>query len=236
MNTLLWALVLGLAMVMLGAIRDAPAQVPPPAVIEGPIYAVTYIEVLPTSQADGIALLRRYREATRQEDGNLRCEVVSRIGQPHQLVVLEVWRDQKAFAAHGAAPGTVSTRERIHAIRGAPIDERVHLAVASGPLQPGPAGDAVYVVTHVDVIPPRKDDGLAAVKQLADASRAGPGNVRFEVVQQTNRPNHFTVIEIWKDARAVEAHAMADATRRFRDALGPMSGALYDERMFKLVD
>ena len=60
--------------------------------------------------------------------------------------------------------------------------------------------------------------------------------MRFEVVQQTNRPNHFTVVEIWKDARAVEAHAMADATRRFRDALGPMSGALYDERMFKAVD
>jgi quinol monooxygenase YgiN len=94
----------------------------------------------------------------------------------------------------------------------------------------------VYVVTHVDVVPPRKDDGLAAVRQLADASRPSPGNVRFEVVQQTSRPNHFTVVEIWKDARAVETHAMAEATRRFRDALGPMSGALYDERMFKAVD
>ena len=29
---------------------------------------------------------------------------------------------------------------------------------------------------------------------------------------------------------------MADATRRFRDKLGPMSGALYDERLFKAVD
>ena len=174
MNTLLWALILGLAMVALGAIKDAPAQAPPPTVTEGAIYSVTYVEVLATSTADGIALLRRYREATRQEDGNLRCEVVSRIGQPHQLVVLEVWRDQKAFEAHSTSSNTVSTRERIHAIRGAPIDERVHLAVASGPLQPGPAGDAVYVVTHVDVIPPRKDDGLAAVKQLADASRPEP--------------------------------------------------------------
>lgn len=29
---------------------------------------------------------------------------------------------------------------------------------------------------------------------------------------------------------------MAEATRQFRDKLGPMSGALYDERMFKAVD
>jgi quinol monooxygenase YgiN len=172
MNTVLWALVLGLAVVALGAIKNAPAQTPPPTMIEGAVYSVTYVEVLPTSRADGIALLRRYREATRQEDGNLRCELVSRIGQPHQLVVLEVWRDQKAFEAHGTSHSTVSTRERIHAIRGAPIDERVHVAVAPGPLQPGPAGDAVYVVTHVDVIPPRKDDGLAAASFLCDAVRA----------------------------------------------------------------
>ena len=29
MNTVLWALLLGLAMVAIGAIRDAPAQAPP---------------------------------------------------------------------------------------------------------------------------------------------------------------------------------------------------------------
>jgi quinol monooxygenase YgiN len=116
------------------------------------------------------------------------------------------------------------------------IDERVHVTTSAGPLQPGPAGDAVYVVTHVDVIPPRKDDGLAALKQLAGDARGSAGNVRFEVVQQTNRPNHFTVVEIWKDANAVATHSMSEAMRRFRDALGPMSGALYDERLFKAID
>jgi len=105
-----------------------------------------------------------------------------------------------------------------------------------GPLQPGPGGNAVYVVTHVDVIPPRKEDGLAAVKQLGEDSRVGSGNLRFEVVQQISRPNHFTVVEIWKDARAVEAHSMATTTRQFRDKLGPMSGALYDERLFKALE
>src|SRR2546422_96076 len=78
-----------------------------------------------------------------------------------------------------------------------------------------PAMGAVYVVTHVDVIPPRKDDGVAAVKQLADDSRKGDGNLRFEVVQQTNRPNHFTVVEIWKDAKAIDVHSMAATTRLF---------------------
>jgi quinol monooxygenase YgiN len=197
------------------------------------VYSVTYAEVLPTSRAEGLAALTSYREAARQEPGNLRCEVVSRVGQPHQFVILEVWQDQAAFETHAKSQSTTQTREKLQAIRNAPIDERVHTGVSTGPLAPGAAGDAVYVVTHVDVIPPRKDDGLAALTALGDAARAEPGNLRFEVVQQTNRPNHFTVIEIWKDAKAVEAHSMTEATRRFRDALGPMSGALYDERFFK---
>ena len=197
------------------------------------IYSVTYVEALPTSRADAAAALASYREATRLEGGNMRCEVVSRVGQPHQFVVLEVWHHEAAFEAHGRSPNTTQTRDRLQAIRSAPLDERVHTGVSVGPLQPGPAGDAVYVITHVDVIPPRKDDGLAALTVLADAARVEPGNLRFEVVQQTNRPNHFTVIEIWKDAKAAEAHVMTEATRRFRDALGPMSGALYDERFFK---
>ncbi|MBM3219729.1 MAG: hypothetical protein FJZ38_13830 [Candidatus Rokubacteria bacterium] len=165
------------------------------------IHVVTYVEVRPTSRQDGVSGLVRYRELTRTDDGNLRCEVLSRIGQPHQLVVLEVWKDQQAFEAHRGSAHAIGLREGIDPIRNAPIDERVHGGVSVGPAHPGPAGDAVYVVTHVDVIPPRKDDGLAALERLAAASRGAAGNVR-----------------------------------KFRDTLGPMSGALYDERLFNAVD
>ena len=191
---------------------------------------------MPTSKADGVTVLKRYREATRKEGGNLRCEVAQRIDQPHQFVILEIWKDQKAFEAHGKGASSMETREKIAAIRNAPTDERVHVGLSVGPVASAAAREAIYVVTHVDVIPPRKDDGVAALKRLGDESRRGDGNLRFEVVQQTNRPNHFTVVEIWKDARAVETHSMAPATREFRDKLATMTGALYDERMYRAVD
>jgi quinol monooxygenase YgiN len=85
------------------------------------------------------------------------------------------------------------------------------------------------VVTHVDVVPPRKDDAVGLLKSLGDAARKEDGNVRYEVVQQTNRPNHFTVIEIWKDRKAFDAHLAGATVREFRDKLAPMSGSLYDE-------
>lgn len=221
---------------VMATVTGALAQAPPPPAIEGPVHVVTYVEVRPSSVAEALALLVRYRDTTRGQDGLLRCEIVQRMGQPGQLVVLEAWRDQAAFEAHGRTPISGETREKLAAIRLAPIDQRVHGAFVIDPTAPAIARDAVYVVTHVDVIPPRKDDAIVALRRLAEASRAEPGHQRFDVVQQASRPNHFTVIEIWTDARAAQAHAMAAPARDFRDALAPMTGALYDERFYRRVE
>jgi quinol monooxygenase YgiN len=232
MGPLLRVLFLGLAL-MAGAIPPAGGQT---SSIEGPVYSVIYVEVMPSATAEGLALLKRYREATRKEEGSLRCELAQRIGQANQFVVLEVWKDAKAFEGHGKGASSMDMREKIGAIRNAPTDERVHTALSVGPIPASPAGGAIYVVTHVDVIPPRKDDGVALLRQLAADSVKDAGNVRFDVLQQTNRPNHFTVAEAWKDRNAFDAHGMAAHTRQFRDRLAPMSGALYDERLYAVLD
>jgi quinol monooxygenase YgiN len=224
-------LVLALVMTVVAAVAETRGQAP-----DGPIHSVAYVEVMPASTPEALDLLKRYRETTRKEDGNRRCEVIQRIGQPHQFVILEVWKDAKAFEAHGQGANVTGMREKIAAIRSAPTDERVHTGLSVGPVESKPSAGAVFVVTHVDVIPPRKDDGVAALKQLGEDSRAGGGNLRFEVVQQTNRPNHFTVVEVWNNPKAIETHSAAPPTRRFRDRLAPISGALYDERMYTAVD
>jgi hypothetical protein len=130
---LLRILFLGLALTTVGPVLPAGGQAPP---IEGPIYTVIYVEVMPSATAEGLALLKRYRNATRKEEGRLRCELAQRLGN-------------------------------------APTDERVHTALSVGPIVSAPVGNAIYVVTHVDVIPPRKDEGIAAVKQLGEDSRRG---------------------------------------------------------------
>jgi len=237
METLLRALVLGLVLMAIAeAQAQTPAPAPTPAPIEGNVYTVIYVEVMPTSKSDATVVLRRYREAARKEGGNLRCEVAQRIDQAHQFVILSIWKDQKAWEAHGKGAASMEMREKVAAVRNAPTDERVHIGLSVGPIDVTASRDAVLVATHVDVIPPRKDDGVAALKRLGDESRKGDGNLRFEVVQQVNRQNHFTVVEIWKDAKTVEAHSMAAATREFRDKLASMTGALYDERMYKAID
>jgi quinol monooxygenase YgiN len=216
------------------AAAGSNAQTPPP-VIEGPVYVATYVEVLPTAVKEGSALLKQYRDATRKDAGNQRAEVVQEANRPTRFVVLTIWADQKAFDAHGKAAHTTQFRDKLKAVHAAPYDERVHsgMAVAA---KDAPRGAAVVVVTHVDVPPPFKDTTVPMLQQLAEASRKDAGNKRFEALQQANRPNHFTVVEAWADRKAYESHVLADHTRQFRDKLGPMSGALYDERLFKAVN
>jgi quinol monooxygenase YgiN len=242
MDTVVRILLLGLVVMAIGVIGDAraqtpsPAPAPTPAPIVGNIYSVTYVEVMPISKAEAVTLLRRYRETAQKEGGNLRCEVVQRIDQPHQFAILEIWKDQTSFEAHGKSASTTESRDRIASIRNAPTDERVHTALSIGPIDAPAVRGGIYVATHVDVIPPRKDDGVAALKRLSEDTRRDRDNLRFEVVQQVSRPNHFTVIEIWRDAKAVETHSMAAPTREFRDKLATMTGALYDERAYRAID
>jgi len=122
-------------------------------------------------------------------------------------------------------------RQRVSA-----IDDRTHngMDISSAAAAKAPAG-AVYVVTHVDVPPPKKDDCIAALKGLIADSRKEAGSARFDIFQQGSRPNHFTVVEIWKGQKAYDNHITAPHTKKFRDTLTPMSGALYDERTYKAL-
>jgi len=222
-------LLLGLAMSALGVTPAAPAD-------DATVYTVTYVEVVPPSEAQGTALLRQYREASRKERSNLRIEVLQRIDRANQFTVLAAWKDTEALESHAAAAGARELRAKLAPLLASPSDERLHHGLAVGAAPAESAAGLIYAVTHVDVIPPRKDDGAALLRQLAADSGKDAGHARFDVLQQTNRPNHFTVVEAWKDRTAFDAHGMGAHTRQFRDRLAPMSGALYDERLYAVLD
>jgi len=91
----------------------------------------------------------------------------------------------------------------------------------------------VYVLTHVDVPPPQKDQAIELQKALAAAARKDDGNLWFDVLQQNDRPNHFTLYEGWRDQKAFDASIAAAHTKEFRQKLNPLEGALYDERLYQ---
>ena len=95
--------------------------------------------------------------------------------------------------------------------------------------------EAVYVVAHVDAIPPSAGAALALLKGYAAACRQVPGVRRFEVLREAGRPNHFTLLEVWENEAARQANEAAETTRRFRSQLYPLLGSPFDERLQQLV-
>jgi quinol monooxygenase YgiN len=200
------------------------------------IFLATYVDVMPNSSNAAERLLDRYREASRRDEGNLRFQVLQEISRPNRFAIIEAWRDKAALDAHVAADHTRAFRERLRTIQNAPYDERVNNLLYSGQDATENRPNAVYVVTHVDVVPPAKDDCMALLKNMSADTAKDPGNIGYLVLQQANRANHFTVFEKWRGMKAAEGHAMADHTRAFREKLVPIAGALYDERFYRALD
>jgi quinol monooxygenase YgiN len=208
----------------------APAATPP----ESP-YAVTYIEVEPAQADASRRLLARYQEALKDK-GALEFAVFEQMGRPNHFAIVERWPSAKAREDNAASAPGQEFRSALTPLLIAPYDERPHFAL--GPPSSGttPATLAgVFVITHVDIVPPKRDDGVAAVRTLAERSAGNAGNVRFDALVQASRLNHLTLVEAWTDAPAREAHSAANPTKSFRSTLGPMSGALYDERLYVLL-
>jgi quinol monooxygenase YgiN len=203
--------------------------------VNAPAYLVAYFEVAPTAATQTADLLHQYTVASGTEDGNTSIDAFEEIGRPNRFAIIETWRDKKAVEAHGSSPATSNFRERLQQLLVSPLDVRPSgtLSVAA---PKGPAGaDAIFVLTHVDVVPAGKDQGIVLVKELAEAGRTDAANLRFDVLQQDSRPNHFTLVEAWRNRGAFDANVTAAHTKDFRQKLTPLSGALYDERLYQAL-
>ena len=105
----------------------------------------------------------------------------------------------------------------------------------------GPAGaqdadEKLYVVTHVDVLGPNgAAEAAKMLHEFAADSRKDQGSVRFEVLRDPVRLNHFTIVEVWRTRQDFESHLAASHSRAFREKLQPMLGSPFDERLHKLL-
>ncbi len=211
--------------VALAVLLTVPAYAQTP-----PSYAVTYIELKPDQAAAGARALRDYAAASRQEKANLEFQVAEESARPNRFNILEAWSSRDALDAHYHNATTAKLLARLVSMRSAPDDRRMYDALyASAPAnRPG----AVTVMTHVDVMPPYADGAAALLKVMREETPRDPGNIGYDILRQQHEPNHFTVAEVWASRRSLEAHLAAAHTVSFRQKLLPMTGALYDERLF----
>jgi len=221
-----WLVAAFVAVVLAGSAFPGRAQ------NSGAMYVITYVEIAPSARDAAHALLTKERDAARKEPGNVAYEVFQHVAQPRHILLFETWKDAQAQKDHESADATKAFRSQLAPMLIAPYDERLHTAFALGPSQPH-GKRVIYVITHVDFAGAKKDAGLAAIKQLSDASVKDPGVVRYDVLEQVVKPNHLTLVEIWNGKAALEGHEQAAHTRKFRDELLPIGGSPFDESIYR---
>jgi len=80
----------------------------------------------------------------------------------------------------------------------------------------------LIVHVHVHVKPEHVAAFQAATLANARASLAEPGIARFDVLQQSDDPTRFVLVEAYRDAAAPAAHKATAHYAAWRDAVAPM--------------
>jgi autoinducer 2-degrading protein len=207
------------------------AQAPP----DSAAYAVAYVDFAPASRTAAISAIKQYRDASRKDGGFRRIEFFEQLGRPGHFCILEEWANTSDFDAHGASAHAKDYRAKIDSMRLSDYDQRPYKTLSLGSVRAGSKSGSTFVITHVD-IGGQGTNAPELLRNLAEASRKEQGNLRFDVIQHSARANHFTVIEEWQTAKAVEAHAAAAHTKEYRNSLSPIAGGPLDERLYRAVE
>ncbi len=198
------------------------------------VYVVAYIEVLAARSDAAADVIRHHAAVCAQELGEVGFRALTRAGHPGQFALLETWSGEAARSAHVSSSHVGEFRNGLEPLLAAPYDERVH-APLSVTGYSGKSGGFTYVITHIDVTPPNTDEGATLVTAHCEATRSEDGNAGCVAFSQSGRPNHMSLVETWENTGARHAHTGRDATIAFRRAIAPLSGALYDERVYEAL-
>ena len=88
---------------------------------------VAHVDVAPNTQAP--MLLQQLADASRQEAGNLRFDVLQHAMRGNHFTVIEQWRNQDALDAHVATAHARAYRDALQPLTGSPLDERVYTPI-----------------------------------------------------------------------------------------------------------
>jgi len=222
-------------LVILSSILGVPIHAQAPADTDTALHAVSYVNVMPSASASMVSALKQYRDASSKENGYVRFDLLQQIGRPGHFAIVETWTNQPAFDAHALTAPAKQFQNALQPIRLSGYDQRLYKTLTIAPGAAAANDQTIQVVTHVDVIPDPKADAPGLLTRLAEASRKEQGNLRFDVLQHTQRANHFTVIETWRSQTSLDAHAAALHTKQYRDTLQPLAGGPLDERLYRSV-
>jgi quinol monooxygenase YgiN len=222
------------ALVSSASAQNANPQIP---VIDGPTYLMIYVEVVPSASARAIAMMKDYRAASLKEPGANSVDIYQEAGQTHRFILSEIWQNRTMAKAHTDGATVAGLFSKLKPIEIGPSDIRIHQAHMVTPPKTPKAND-VFIISHVDVAGQGNLGKLITMlNTLGEASQKDNGMVRYEILDEVPaHANHFRVYEEWSSMATWEAHNLASHAQAYHDALLPLLGTPYDQRLYRLVN
>jgi quinol monooxygenase YgiN len=91
------------------------------------VFVISHVDVAPNTDAP--ALLQKLADASRQEAGNLRFDVVQHNQRANHFTVVEHWQSQAALDTHVASAHARQYRDALQPLSGSPLDERAYTPI-----------------------------------------------------------------------------------------------------------
>jgi quinol monooxygenase YgiN len=96
--------------------------------------------------------------------------------------------------------------------------------------------ETIQIVAELEIKQAYRDELFPVLQALVEGSRSEPGNKRYDLTENIDRPGHFFVIEDWISESAVESHNASLHFQAFAHALKGKSEKLCIVKVRKLFE
>lgn len=196
----------------------------------GSVVSLTFVEVRAEMRGHAAGVLRKNAHDARER----------RAPTGSMIVMQEISRVERFAVLESGTPTVSTLTDGLTDDLTAPPDRRLNRELdddddAAAGLKVDPRAN-FYVVAHVDIATQDRSGLERSLLKLAAAARRIDGNLGFEVLQQTDRPNHFNLVSAWLGEAPYRTFVASTPAREFRQAMGQFLGSPYDERLFRRAD
>ena len=198
------------------------------------IYGVTAFDVAPGAASQGVALLKQYRDGALKQAGNLGVTLLQEADWPNRFVIYEGWKDQAAYdandkAAHSAELARQAQVHRRRSLRPARLQRHLGRARPARRQAATPSTCSCISTSSRPASmrrwrPPRRwPRPPARAKAICATTSCG---------RSSRRLSHTTLLAAWQNRKAFDAYENSAYARQFRDAVGPLLGSPFDDRLY----
>jgi quinol monooxygenase YgiN len=197
---------------------------------EAPIAALQAGKGLSLEEAEQVL---RVLVAAERPPGTVDLTVLQQLYAANHFEVIGRFSAEAAYEAHLISTANLGYRHGVAPAFASPYEDRLHSARGEQAWPGAGAGDVV-VIMQIEIQPPRLDEALSPVEELASAQSADAAMSGQVLLQRRHRPSNLELMSVWSSSEAFGEHLASGSAQAPRSALASRLVAPIDVRPHRL--